>query len=90
MTAGKLLRIYLTENDRFENKPLYVAVVGALRASGFTGATVLKGIEGFGRSKVVHSARAVDYSTNLPVVVEVVEEVAMGDDDDVVHMYPLD
>lgn len=75
-TAGKLLRIYLNESDRFENRPLYIAIVDALVSAGFTGATVFKGIEGFGRHKTVHAARAIDYSTDLPVVLEVVEDAS--------------
>jgi len=73
-TAGKLLRIFVDEEDRWHGKPLYVAIVDALRAAGFAGATVLKGIEGYGSHKAVHSARAFDFSTNLPVLIEAFEE----------------
>lgn len=76
MTAGKLLRVFLNEGDRWHGKPLYAAIVEALQAAGFTGATVLKGVEGFGVNKTVHAARSVDFSTNLPVLVEVMEEEA--------------
>lgn len=71
--AGKLLRIFVDEDDRLHGKPLYEAIVDALKAAGFTGATVLKGIEGFGSHKTVHSARAFDFSTNMPVLIEVFE-----------------
>lgn len=71
--TGKLLRIFVDEADRRQGKPLYVAIVEALREHGFAGATVLKGIEGFGTHKAVHSARAVDFSANLPVLIEVFE-----------------
>jgi len=73
-TAGKLLRIFVDEEDRWHGKPLYVAIVDALRAAGFAGATVLKGIEGYGSHKAGHSARAFDFSTNLPVLIEAFEE----------------
>jgi PII-like signaling protein len=71
--TGKLLRIFVDEDDRLHGKPLYAAIVEALKAAGFTGATVLKGIEGFGNRKTVHSARAFDFSTNMPVLIEVFE-----------------
>ena len=72
--TGKLLRIFVDEAERLNGKPLYEALVEALREAGFAGATVLKGIEGFGQHKAVHSARAVDFSSNLPVLIEVFEQ----------------
>lgn len=74
--AGKLLRIFVDEDERRRGKPLYAAIVDELKAAGFTGATVLKGIEGFGPHHTVRSARAIDFSTNLPVLVEVFENEA--------------
>ncbi len=53
-----------------------MAIVDALKSAGFTGATVLKGIEGYGIHKSVHAARTYDASTNLPILLEVVEEEA--------------
>ncbi len=73
-TTGKLLRIFVDEEDRYQGQPLYMAIVDALRAAGFTGATVLKGIEGFGTHNTVHAARVFDMSTNLPILIEVIEE----------------
>jgi PII-like signaling protein len=74
--TGKLLRIFVDEEDRYDGKPLYMAIVEALKAAGFTGATVLKGIEGYGIHKTVHAARTFDLSTNLPILIEVIEEEA--------------
>jgi PII-like signaling protein len=74
--TGKLLRIFVDEDDRYEGRPLYMAIVDALKAAGFTGATVLKGIEGYGIHKMVHAARTFDMSTNLPILIEVIEEEA--------------
>ncbi|HEX8806530.1 MAG TPA: DUF190 domain-containing protein [Candidatus Aquilonibacter sp.] len=74
--TGKLLRIFVDEDDRYNGKPLYMAIVDALKAAGFTGATVLKGIEGYGVHKAVHAARTFDLSTNLPILIEVIEEEA--------------
>jgi uncharacterized protein len=70
---GTLLRIFVDEEDRWQGKPLYAAIVEALRDSGFAGATVLKGVAGFGAHKAVHSARVFDFSANLPVLIEVME-----------------
>jgi PII-like signaling protein len=72
--TGKLLRIFVDEEARFKGRPLYAAIVEALKDAGFAGATVLKGIEGFGPHHAVRSARAVDFSANLPVLIEVFEE----------------
>jgi uncharacterized protein len=73
---GKLLRIFVDEDDRYEGRPLYMAIVDALKTAGFTGATVLKGIEGFGSHNALHAARTFDMSTNLPILIEVIEEEA--------------
>lgn len=72
-TTGKLLRIFIDEDERYGGKPLYAAIVDELKSAGFSGATVLKGIEGFGPHHVVRSARAIDFATNLPVLLEVFE-----------------
>ena len=66
-----LMRIFVDEDDRFDKRPLYMAIVDELRRNGFAGATVLKGIEGFGSHRELHAARSFDLSTNLPVLVEV-------------------
>jgi PII-like signaling protein len=73
-SRGTLLRIFIDESDRREGRPLHTAIVEALRAAGFVGATVLKGIEGYGPRKAVHSARAADLLIGLPVLIEVIEE----------------
>jgi PII-like signaling protein len=67
------LRIYIGEDDRFEGKPLYKAIVEKLREVGMAGATVYRGIYGFGKKSQVHSADVMRLSTDLPVVVEVVD-----------------
>lgn len=70
---GQLLRIFIDEDDRYAEQSLYEAIAEALRAAGFAGATVLKGIEGYGCHRIVHSARLADFNTNLPIVIEVIE-----------------
>jgi PII-like signaling protein len=67
------LRIYIGENDRFDGKPLYKAIVEKLRGMGIAGATVYRGIYGFGKKSRVHSADVMRLSTDLPIVIEVVD-----------------
>lgn len=72
-TEQVLMRIFIGESDRFERKPLYQALVEFFKAEGFSGATVLKGAMGFGAQSKVHSDHLLRLSSDLPVVVEVVE-----------------
>ena len=72
-STGKLLRIFVGERDRWKGQPLYTAIVEQLRKAGLAGATVFKGIEGYGAHSVVHAARVIDLSSDLPVLIEVVE-----------------
>jgi PII-like signaling protein len=67
------LRIYIGENDRFDGKPLYKAIMERLRKMGIAGATVYRGIYGFGKKSRVHSADVMRLSTDLPIVIEVVD-----------------
>jgi PII-like signaling protein len=71
--SGKLLRIFVGESDRHGAQPLYTAIVEAARKHGLSGATVFKGIEGFGGHSVVHAARVFDLSSDLPVLIEIVD-----------------
>jgi PII-like signaling protein len=70
---GKLLRIFVGESDRFEGKPLFEAIVESVRREGLAGATVLRGIEGFGASSHLHTSRILRLSEDLPVVIEIVD-----------------
>jgi PII-like signaling protein len=70
---GKLLRLFLGESDRWDGKPLYEAFVRRARAEGMAGATVLRGIEGFGASSHMHTQRLLELSSDLPIVVELVD-----------------
>jgi hypothetical protein len=70
---GVLLRVFIGESDRFEHKPLYEAVVQKVRELGLAGATVLKGTEGFGANSIVHTTHLLEMSTDLPIVIEIVE-----------------
>jgi PII-like signaling protein len=70
---GKLLRIFIGESDKHGRKPLYRAIVEMLRQEGMAGATVLRGIEGFGANSHLHTARILRLSEDLPIVIEVAD-----------------
>ena len=68
-----LLRIFLSENDKYAGKPLYEAIVMLARERHLAGATVLRGPLGFGHSSRVHTAKILRLSEDLPVVVEIID-----------------
>ena len=68
-----LMRIFIAEKDRHERRPLYCALLDLLRVEGFRGATVLRGVAGFGQSQQIRSAHLLRLSQDLPLVVEAVE-----------------
>lgn len=70
---GYLLRIFLGESDKHEGKPLYEWLVLKAREAGLAGATVLRGIEGFGANSRLHTSKILRLSTDLPIVVEIVD-----------------
>jgi uncharacterized protein len=69
----KALRIYVDENIKWQNQLLYRAIVEKLLSTGLAGATVFKGIEGYGSSARIHSAQIIEVMENLPVMIEVVD-----------------
>jgi PII-like signaling protein len=70
---GKLVRVFIGESDQFHGRPLYQAIVERIRAEGLAGATVVRGVEGFGASSRLHTSRILRLSEDLPVVIEVVD-----------------
>lgn len=70
---GQLLRVFCGESDMWEGHPLYRAVVLKAKELGLAGATVLRGPMGFGANSRVHTAKLLDLSTDLPVVIEIVD-----------------
>src|SRR5207249_1672163 len=68
-----LLRIFIGESDRWEHKPLYEAIVLKARELHLAGATVLRGPMGFGASSRIHTAKILQLSMDLPIVIEIVE-----------------
>ncbi len=70
---GKLIRIFLGEADRYRGRQLYEAIVHLARSKGMAGATVLRGVEGFGARSRIHKAKILELSEDLPIVVEIVD-----------------
>jgi len=70
---GKLLRIFIGENDKHEGQPLFEWLVRKAREQGLAGATVLRGLEGFGAHSRLHTAKVLRLSSDLPIVVEIVD-----------------
>lgn len=70
---AKLLKIYVGEMERYGGKSLYQHLVYWLKEKGIGGVTVLRGIEGYGQDKVIHTYRFLELSSDLPMVLEVVD-----------------
>jgi uncharacterized protein len=70
----QLLRIFVDDAQQYREQALYLAIVDALHRAGFPGATVFKGIEGYGHDKTIYAARQFEVSSNLPVLIEVIDE----------------
>ena len=73
-SESQLLRIFIGEADRFEGKPLHEAIVHLARQRGMAGATVLRGLMGFGADSRMHSAKILRLSEDLPIVIEIVDK----------------
>ncbi|MFQ5628763.1 MAG: DUF190 domain-containing protein [bacterium] len=70
---GQLLRIFIGESDKHEGKPLFEWIVQKARENGLAGATVLRGLEGFGAHSRIHTAKILRLSEDLPIVIEIVD-----------------
>ena len=70
---GQLLRVFIGESDRWHGKPLYEAIVLKAREMGIAGATMLRGMMGFGAASRIHTAKILRLSEDLPVVIEIVD-----------------
>lgn len=69
-----LLRIFIGESDEYEGKKLYKHIIEMLKNEGIAGATVLRGITGFGKTSHIHTTSILRLSTDLPIVVEVTDK----------------
>lgn len=70
---GQLLRIFIGESDRWKGAPLYEAIVRMAREKGLRGATILRGLEGYGAHSRIHTAKILRLSEDLPIIVEIVD-----------------
>lgn len=75
-SKAKLVRIHFGENDKYKNRPLHEAVVEKCRDLGIAGATVYRGIEGYGASTHIHRAHGFGFSSDAPIVVTIVDTEA--------------
>jgi len=70
---AELLRIFIGESDKHEGRPLYEVIVESARKRGMSGATVLRGMLGFGANSRIHTSKILRLSEDLPIVVEIVD-----------------
>ncbi len=70
---GQLLRIFIGESDQWHGKPLYEAIILHARKMGIAGATMLRGMMGYGAASRIHTAKILRLSEDLPIVVEIVD-----------------
>jgi len=73
-SEAELLRIFIGEGDKHEGRPLYEVIVKLARERGLAGATVLRGVLGFGAHSRIHTAKILRLSEDLPTVIEIVDE----------------
>jgi len=70
---GHILRIFIGESDKYEGLPLFEWIVRKARETGLAGATVLRGLEGFGAHSRLHTAKILRLSADLPIIIEIVD-----------------
>jgi PII-like signaling protein len=71
-----LMRIFIGESDRWERRPLYAALLEMFRSRGLAGATVVRGVAGFGLHSIIHEAGILRLSADLPIIIEVIDDEA--------------
>lgn len=72
---GKLVRIHCTEADRWENEKLYVAILKKCQQMNIAGATVYRGLEGFGASTIIHHAHKVAFHPHAPIMISIIDSL---------------
>lgn len=77
---GYLIRIFIGESDKRDGIPLYEWIVRSAKHEGLAGVTVLRGIEGYGNHNQIHTAKILQLSTDLPVVIEIIDTLQKIDD----------
>lgn len=74
-SEAKLLRIFIGESDKIKGVPVFEKIVLIAREQGLAGATVLKGVMGYGMNSIIHTSKLLALSEDLPVIVEIVDKV---------------
>ena len=77
---GHLLRIFIGESDKYEGLPLFEWIVRKARDEGLAGATVIRGLEGFGAHSKLHTSKLLRLSEDLPIIIEIVDTLEKIDD----------
>jgi hypothetical protein len=72
-STARLLRIFIGESDKFKGKNLYQYLTEYLRKNHFSGITVLRGVTGFGKASRIHTSNILELSSDLPIVIEIVD-----------------
>jgi len=72
---GYLLRIFVGESDKYGHHPLYEAIVLRAREQGLAGATVMRGVMGFGKNSILHTAKILRLSEDLPMIIEIADSL---------------
>jgi len=72
-SEAAIMRVYIGEADKLGHHPLYTEIVETARRHGLAGATAWKGLMAFGANSVIHTSRLLDLSTDLPVVIEIID-----------------
>lgn len=70
---GSLLRILISENDKYEGKPLYEQIVIKAKELKLAGATVFRGIMGFGADSLMHTSKILQLSEDMPIMIEIID-----------------
>lgn len=79
MEQGYLLRIYIGESDKQDGMPLYEWIVQRAKQEKLAGATAFRGIEGYGAHSHIHTAKILQLSTDLPIVIEIIDSMTKID-----------
>lgn len=72
--AAKLIEVYIGESDQWRGQPLFMAITERLKAEGFAGVTVLRGVMGYGANSRIHTSHLLRLSEDLPVLLKIVDQ----------------
>lgn len=72
---AKLLRIFIGESEKFKSIPVYEKIVLLAREHGLAGATVIRGVMGYGRNSIIHTSKLLALSSDLPIIIEIVDVI---------------